>query len=146
MADEIHESAAVLREEERGYGAAAHIFSAIPLWGIVFLIGLWIAFKERSRELVFHIQQAMFFQVTLLIVGFFWLVVEVLAKITSVLNPGMAEVIRGANLFFLVMCYTVYACVCLAGAAMTYMGRPFFYPVYGRRILEGSLTKRDVED
>src|SRR5690606_17009694 len=53
---------ALVRREERGFAATAHLFAAIPLWGLVFLAVLLVWFKERSREVVFHIIQAMVFQ------------------------------------------------------------------------------------
>ena len=52
--------------EERGYILLAHLSAAIPLWGILFNGILWLSFKEKSRKVVFHAHQGIFFQVIFL--------------------------------------------------------------------------------
>lgn len=131
----------VVREEERGYAAAVHLLNAIPLWGFLFTAGMWVWFKERSREVVFHVQQAMVFQMVFLAVIVFFLAVNLLGLPVRVLAPAMADLMSRLNFFFLVSCYTAYAGVCLAGTVMTLLGRSFLYPFVGRRVLSGSLTK-----
>jgi hypothetical protein len=145
MTDKEITSAIVVREEERGFAAAAHLLGAIPLWGLVFLAALWIYFKERSREVVFHVQQAMMFQGAILLAFLVWLAVEFVSLPIDVLSPGLAELISRANLFLLVSCYAIYAAVCLTGTAFIMIGRPFLYPIVGRRVLEGNLTKSRTE-
>lgn len=135
------EAKVVVREDERGFAAACHLLAAVPLWGIVFLAGIWIYFKERSREVVFHVQQAMMFQMVLLAVGVFALVVQMIALPMNVLHSGLSNLITTLNTFFLITVYTAYVCVCLWGVVQTMMGRPFLYPLIGRRVLEGNLTK-----
>ncbi len=138
----VDESVIVVREEERGFAAAGHLVNAIPFWGFIFLMGLWLFFKERSREVVFHIQQAIVFQMIFLGLGVFALALELLFRVVSVVHPGMGAFFSKANVFFLMAAYSAYACVCVWGAVWTWMGRPFLYPHIGRRVLEGNLAKR----
>ncbi|MBX3729660.1 MAG: DUF4870 domain-containing protein [Candidatus Sumerlaeia bacterium] len=135
----------VVREEERGFAAAAHLLGAIPAWGLVFLACLWVYFKERSREVIFHIQQAMMFQTVFLAAVMFWVLMELLLLPIRVVHAGVAGLLEKANLFFLVSCYVAYAVVCAIGCVRTMSGRPFLYPAVGRRILEGSLTNTRTE-
>jgi uncharacterized Tic20 family protein len=145
MAEKSTGRAVIVREEERGFAAAAHLLTAIPLWGLVFLAALWIYFKERSREVVFHIQQAMMFQAAILVALLVWVFASLVTLPINVLSPGLAELISRANLFLLASCYAVYVAVCLAGTVLTMLGRPFVYPVVGNRVLEGNLTKSRTE-
>lgn len=135
------ETITVVREEERGFAAAVHLVNILPLWGFIFLVGIWIYFKERSREVVFHVQQALAFQTAFLGVGVVWLFFSVLFKIVGRLSPGLGALLDRANTFFLVVIFTLYACTCLAGCVATYMGRPFLYPLVGRKVLEGNMGR-----
>lgn len=136
----------VVREDERGYAAAAHFLGAIPLWGLLMLAGVWIYFKERSREIVFHVQQAMMFQTVLLGIFVVWLAVALIAKIVGVLQTGVAEFISLANQFFLISFYCIYAAVCVVGGCFTFAGKPFLYPVLGRRVLQGNVSKINEQE
>ncbi|MDX2177345.1 MAG: DUF4870 domain-containing protein [Candidatus Sumerlaeia bacterium] len=137
----------ILRPEERPAGALAHLFTAIPAWGLLANIGLWIYHKERSRDLVFHVQQAMVFQALLLV---FWVipasVLYLLAKVVGVIVPSLGGFLGSMNQFLMVLIYTAYVAVCLWGAVQTWLGKEFFYPIIGRRMFEGSLTKTPVEE
>jgi len=135
------QSFVAVRPEERGFAASAHLMAAIPLWGLVFLGLLWIFFKERSREVVFHVQQAMIFQMTFLAVAVFALTVYLIALPVGVLHEGLANFISHINTFFLISVYTLFAGTCLVGVGMVMTGRVFLYPVIGRRILEGTQSK-----
>lgn len=131
----------VPREDERGFAAAGHLLGAIPLWGFFFLALIWVYFKERSRQVVFQIQQAMLFQMVFLAVAVFALAIYLLLMPVHVLNAGLADFLYKANTFLLVSIYIVYACVCVAAMAFTLIGKPFLYPMVGRRILESGGTK-----
>lgn len=140
--DKIHVS---VREEERGYAAAAHLMGAIPFWGLVLLTGIWIYFKERSREVVFHVQQAMMFQTVFLVVGVFWLAAELLQRLIQVLNENVAHLISQVNAFFLIAFFIAYVITCLIGVVQTFLGHSFLYPFVGRRVYEGNLPKSSPE-
>jgi len=135
-------SAAAVREDERGFAAAVHFpMGAIPLWGLVFLAGMWMFFKERSREIVFHIQQAMVFHMVQMAAWLCWIAISLLEKPIGFLSETVARLLETLNLFMLITFLTAYAAVCLWGCAATLVGKPFLYPVIGRRVLEGSLAK-----
>jgi hypothetical protein len=132
---------ALVRREERGFAATAHLFAAIPLWGLVFLAVLLVWFKERSREVVFHIIQAMVFQGLLLVPVLGWVVIELLGRMVEVLSPTISEGVHLINAGLLFLVYTLYVVVCLYGCAATYAGRPFLYPFVGKPVLEGTRRK-----
>jgi len=131
----------IVREEERGFAAAAHLVNIVPFWGFVFLVGLWVYFKERSREVVLHVQQALAFQTLFLGAGVVWLFLSVIFKIVARLSSGLGIFLERANFFFLLLLFAAYAFTCVVACAMTYAGRPFVYPMIGRRVLEGTPGK-----
>lgn len=128
------------------FGALAHLATAIPIWGLVINIGMWVYFKERSRELLFHIQQAMVFQGVLLAILIPWVILQIVGNILSSLNERMGSVLLNLNGFMVSVLLAVYVAYCLWGALMTYVGRPFYYAVLGRRVFEGALRKTSVEE
>ncbi len=132
---------ALVRREERGFAATAHLFAAIPLWGLVFLFMLLVWFKERSREVVFHIIQAMVFQGVLLLPLIAYNILELVARMVDVLSPTLAAALRMGNMSLVVVMGTLYAATCLYGCFATYCGRPFLYPLVGRPVLEGTRRK-----
>ncbi len=126
-----------MREEERRYAALAHLLAIVPGWGILGDAGIWLVFKERSREIVFHAQQAIFFQVSLLLFVVVYVVISLVEGILRLISEGLANFIHSTNLFFLTLCYVVYALVCLYGAFRVLSGGEFQYPVIGQRMAEG---------
>lgn len=126
-----------MREDERLWASLAHLVAAIPLWGVVGDTAIWLYFKERSRDVVFHAQQAIFFQAGVLAIGLVWVLVGMLQKIISVISAGVGSLVATANNFFLIVFLILYACVCLFGAYKTWSGGTFLYPVIGARMAEG---------
>lgn len=135
-----------LRDEERGFAAAAHLLGAVPMWGLVFLILMWIYFKERSRGVVFHVQQAAVFFSAQLAILLVYVGIGLVLKPIAIINEWLAGVLASINWLVLVVCFGAYIITCLYGTVKTFLGRPFFYPAIGRRVLEGSLLKTRVED
>lgn len=131
----------VPREEDRGFGALAHLFAAVPIWGLVLNAGMFLHFRERSREVAFHAQQGLWFQGVGLVILIVYLLVEVLLRIVGVLSEPLAHGLHLVNLLMTSICFTAYATCCLAGAALTLAGKPFLYPRLGRRLLEGFWRK-----
>ena len=146
MARNEDEQYVVVREEERGFAALIHLLNAIPLWGVVFITVIWIYFRERSREMIFQAQQAMVFHIVSLVIVLVWLVVEMITFPVHVLSEPVASAIDAGNLFLLVVCLAIYAMICLTGVGLTLLGRPFLYPVLGRRVLRGSVRKTSTEE
>lgn len=136
----------ILREEERPFGAIAHLATAVPIWGLVFNVGLWLYFRQRSREMIFHLQQAMFFHGVLMIVAIAWVGLQTVGWVIHYLAPRLGDAVLNTNLFILMLAYTAYVGVCVWGALQSYLGNGFFYPLIGRRLHEGSLRKTQVEE
>ncbi len=136
----------VLRPEERLFGALAHVATALPIWGLVINLGLWVYFKERSRELLFHIQQAMVFQGALLVIILPWALVRLVGSILGYLSEDMGGLLLKLNAFMVSALLAIYVAYCLWAALMTYTGRPFYYAVFGRRVFEGAVRKTAVEE
>lgn len=139
-------SLAVVREEERGFAAAAHLMAIVPLWGVVFLAGLWLYFRESSREVVFHVQQALVYQMMMLAAFCVWLIVELALMPVRVLAPWLADRAGEVNLTLLGVVLALYAVGCLVGCVQTYRGQAFLYPVIGRRVLRGAARKSMMGD
>ncbi len=126
-----------MREDERRYAALAHLLAIVPGWGILGDAGIWLVFKERSREIVFHAQQAIFFQAALLLFVVVYVVISLVEGILRLISDGLANLIHSANLFFLGLCFAIYAVICLYGAFRVFTGGEFLYPVVGQRMAEG---------
>ncbi len=139
------ESIAIVRPEERPWGALIHALGWIPVWGFIINSSIWLYFKNRSRELVFHIQQAIQFQIYVLIPLITWILCSIMIRFIGALSPGLGETLQMVNTFLFILCTTIAGCIGLAGATMVYLGKGFFYPLIGRRVLEGSIKKYSQE-
>jgi uncharacterized Tic20 family protein len=126
-----------MRDDERFFAAISHAAVIIPFWGIVLAAGIWMYFKERSREVVFHAQQAIFFQVGALAFFLLAIVAKIFEGIVRLISDPLANAISTLNLFFLSLGFVAYAAVCLYGAYRTWTGAPFLYPIIGKRMAEG---------
>lgn len=137
---------AVLRPEERPWGALAHLFAAVPFWGILFNLVLWIHFKERSRLMLFHLQQAMMFQAMLLALLVPLVLAKLLGALIGFLFDGAARFFNALNVLMASVGITAYVAVCLYAAYRTYSGAAFFYPIFGRRMFDGAMRKTTAEE
>jgi uncharacterized Tic20 family protein len=126
-----------MRDDERKFAALAHALNSVPLWGVLGAGAVWLFFKERSREVVFHAQQAIFFHVAVLAFFVVFILIGIFGGIVSLISEGLGEVIKDANLLFLVLCLIAYAATCLYGAYRTLSGSEFLYPLIGPRMAEG---------
>lgn len=133
----------VVRPEERGFAATAHLITMIPFWGYLFLILLYLHFREKSREVVFHVQQAMAFMFVGLCVLLFYLFASLIIKLIKTLDPEVAVILFKINFGFLLAVYAIYCLVCLYAIVAVYLGRPFLYPLVGKKLLNG--FKRSLE-
>lgn len=131
----------IVRPEERPWGLLVHALGWIPVWGFVLNSLLWLYFKNRSREMIFHIQQAIQFQIFILLAMLVWIVGSIFAGIVENLSLTVGNFFQTLNTFILVCVLTVSALVAFWGGAMVYSGKAFLYPVFGRRVLEGSRKK-----
>ena len=132
---------ALVRPEERPWGFMVHGLGWIPVWGFVLNCVLWLFFKNRSRQMVFHIQQAIQFHIYLLLPVLAWIVVSIFLNILGNLNAGLAGGLHLINNTLLSIVLTFCAGLAIWGGGMVYAGRPFLYPLFGRQVLEGSIRK-----
>ncbi|GEM_PF-537960 len=133
-----------MRDDERPFAALAHLLAAIPLWGVIGDTVIWLYFKERCREVVFHAQQAILFQVTVLVLIVVAEVAALLGRIVRFINENLSEFILDANYKILIVCFVAYVAICLYGAWVTWTGGSFLYPFIGRRMAQG--FRRNQED
>ncbi len=138
---DLDESLVVVRSEDRPWGFLVHALGWVPIWGFVFNAAVWLYYKNRSREMVFHVQQAVQYQIIVLMPVIAWIVCSILTNIIGILSPTLGGVLQVLNTFLLSLAITVLAAVALYGGALVYAGKPFLYPVLGRRVLEGSIRK-----
>lgn len=135
------ETLVILREEERPWGFLLHALAWVPVWGFVVSMLLWVYYRHRSREMVFHIQQAIQLQITVLVPVLLWIVGSILTEVVKGVSPGMGAALATANDFVAVSLLTLMAAVAVVGGGLVYLGKGFLYPVIGRRVLEGTLRK-----
>lgn len=135
------ESLVVVRPDERPWGFLVHAIGWIPVWGFVFNAAIWLYFKNRSREMVFHVQQCIQYQIVVLIPVITWVICSILTQIIGNLSGPIGMLLQTINTFILSAVLTLLGCVALYGAGMVYVGKGFLYPVLGRRVLEGTIRK-----
>ena len=121
-------------EEERGYIFLSHLFAAIPLWGILFNGIIWMTFKERSRRIVFHAHQGIFFQTIFLAAVFMGLVVHLFTKLVGVIDVSLAGIMSSVNILILIIVIIAYEAVCVFAMWNTLQGRDFSYPLIEKRL------------
>lgn len=138
---ELEESLIVLRPEDRVWGFFLHLLGWIPVWGFVLCAAVWLLFKNRSREMIFHVQQTIQFQIVVLVPMVVWIVASLLIALIGTLSPGFGNFLAVLNNFILSAVLTACAGVAVWGAVFVYLGKPFLYPFIGRRVLEGSISK-----
>jgi len=126
-----------MRDDERFFAALCHAAVIIPFWGIVAAALVWMYFKERSREVVFHAQQGIFFQVCALAIFLIAILAKIFEGIIRLISDSLADAIAALNFFFIVLGFVIYAGICLYGAYRVWTGNSFLYPVIGRRMAEG---------
>lgn len=136
----------VLREEERPWGALTHVFAAVPLWGMLLNFGLWLHFRERSRLMLFHVQQALVFQMLALLLAFPWFLLQLLGRVVQSLAPRLGQFLLNTNSVLAMAVITVYVLVCLWGAIRVWATGRFYYPFIGQGIYRGALNKTRVEE
>jgi len=125
-----------MNREERGYVLLAHLFAAIPLWGIVFNGILWLCFKERSRKVVYHAHQGIFFQVIFLAALLVGLVVFLFNHLVAVINSPLASIISFGNWIVIFVIWAIYELTCLYAMWNVIQGREFEYPFVGAKLRE----------
>ena len=114
--------------------ALVHLLIILPLWGILFAGIIWLNFKERSREVVFHAQQAIFFQCIFLLFFLVYLIFSLFCSLIEVFNQKLAIILITGNRVLLIMCGMIYISVCLYAAIRLIFGMDFSYPYVGRKL------------
>ena len=135
-----------MNKEERGYLLLAHLFAAIPLWGIVFNGILWLSFKEKSRRVVFHAHQGIFFQVVFLATLLIGLIVFLFTQLISVINQSLASLISAGNWIVIIVIWIAYEFTCLYAMWNILQGRDFEYPFIGAKLREEGTMKMSVKE
>lgn len=132
----ILKSDIIVRREERGFAATAHLVNMIPLWGYLFLIMLYFYFREKSREVTFHVKQAMSFTFIFHMVLMFYLFAEVMFRLISILNSELALILQSLNWGIFIGAFGIHCIICLYGIIMVYKGSAFYYPIVGRKVFK----------
>ncbi len=130
---------------ERGYIMLTHFLNIIPLWGILVSGIIWMTFKEKSRRIVFHAQQAIFFQVIFLCVILVGLVAKLFISLIGVLNTFFSSLLNYANNVILILIFAAYILTCLYAAFKVHGGDEFLYPFAGKRLMEATAEDFDAD-
>lgn len=139
--DKPSHTLSILRYEERPWGFLVHALGVIPIWGFLFSAAVWLYFRHRSREMVFHVQQAVQFHIFILLPILAWIIVGIFSSVVYQLSPMIAGLMDTLALFALAGFLAVMAAIALVGGFLTYLGRPFLYPLIGERVLKGTMAK-----
>jgi len=123
-------------QEEKKFSALAHIFALIPFWGILGNGIIWYSFKEKSKEVIFHAHQAIFFQITLLIFFGFALLVELFCRLLKVVHLDLAMLLSRFNHLIFYIGVLIYALMCLFAAWTILSGSNYEYPIIGKKLRE----------
>lgn len=123
-----------MKQEERTIAALTHLLIIVPLWGILFAGIIWLNFKERSREVVFHAQQAIFFQCILLLIFLIGAVFSLFSELIKVFNQKLAQIMIKGNIWLLIICFAIYAAICIYAALLIIFGKDFNYPYVGKKL------------
>ena len=99
-----------------------------------------------SREVVFHVQQALVYHMVMLSAFCVWLLVELALMPIQVLARWVAEYANDVNTALLGVVLAIYGLGALVGCVQTYRGQPFLYPAIGRRVLRGAARKSMMGD
>ncbi|MFH0795158.1 MAG: DUF4870 domain-containing protein [bacterium] len=126
----------MLKQNEREASALIHVGIIIPGWGLLIAGLVWFYFKELSRRVVFQAQQAIFFQILLLLAGVVALLLGNLCKLVEVVSPTFGEMLAKFNFWLFAGVFGVYAAVCLFGVYKVLCGEEFRYPIVGKRLAE----------
>jgi uncharacterized Tic20 family protein len=135
------EGLVAVRWEERPMAAVLHLLGWIPVWGFVVAALFWLFYRQRSRQLVFHVQQVVQLQILVLLPLLAWCVATIFARVLGLISVTAATGLQWALDFGASSALTVAAALAIWGAVEVYRGRPFLYPFFGRRVLEASIRK-----
>jgi uncharacterized Tic20 family protein len=119
--------------QEQLVSALCHLFNAVPLWGLLFCGWVWFALREESRFVVRNARQAMMFHGLMMAGLLIWMMLEWFSRIIGVLSPALSSLLSQLNNLIVTIFLLSYVAICLAGSARCYSGRPFRYPLVGRR-------------
>jgi uncharacterized Tic20 family protein len=136
------------RDEERGFMLLAHLFAAIPLWGILFNGILWLSFQQKSRKVVFHAHQGIFFQVVFLAMLLVGLIVFLFSHLVGVINKTLGSLLGFGNWVILISIFIIYELTCLYAIWNILQGREFEYPFIGAKLRENDhdIPYEDMEE
>ena len=123
-----------MKQEERAIAALVHLIIIIPLWGILFAGVVWMLYKERNREVVFHAVQAIFFQSFFLLIFLIYLIFRLFSYLVMVIDQKIAASMTWGNNHLLFVCGVAYVAMCIFGALRIALGSDFRYPVIGRKV------------
>ena len=134
--------------EERGYILLAHLSAAIPLWGILFNGILWLSFKEKSRKVVFHAHQGIFFQVIFLAALLVGLIAFLFIQLIAVVNGSLAAILGFGNWVVMAIVWAAYEITCFYAMWSIVQGRDFEYPLVGAKLRgnTSSIKTSNLED
>jgi uncharacterized protein len=132
--------------DERGNIFLAHLFTIIPLWGILFNGIMWVSFKDRSRKIVFHAHQCIFFQVVFLAAIIVGLIFNLLVKLISAINGTIGALLGFVNSSIISLIIIIYFGSCLYAMWSILQGHDFEYPFIGSKLRENSISPDSSND
>lgn len=126
-----------MRHSERTAACLSHLAGLIPLWGALVMAAVYWQYRGRSRPVLFHVHQAVFFHVTMLLLLTIPLLVYALGRMAGVLRPQVGELVSEIGFWGAMGVLAVNTVMVTVAANATIDGRHFQYPFFGKRLRPG---------
>ncbi|MCP5095099.1 MAG: DUF4870 domain-containing protein [Chloroflexi bacterium] len=130
--------------DERVISAIAHGAIILPMWGLIAAIVIWLTQREKSPFVRQQALQAVSWQVTQILTMFVGMGCYMLSFLTMIPFTMSASGSNGEPPFFFFLPFAamglvfllmfVFIVVGIVAAVRNLQGRPFFYPIIGKRL------------
>ncbi|KAA3659442.1 MAG: DUF4870 domain-containing protein [Chloroflexi bacterium] len=130
--------------DDRIMSAIAHGAILLPMWGTIAAIIIWVTQKEKSEFVRQQAMQAIAWQVSQIVIMFFGMACYMCSFLTMIPFAETMETSSSGFPFFLIIPFgsmgfmmvsmLAFIVVGIVAAVRTLQGRPFTYPLIGRRI------------
>lgn len=130
-----------IRPDERFMAALAYLGGVIPIWGIVMAWVIREVWRERSRHVVFHTVQVIWWQTALLLAFVIYVLTQQAVRVTVAAEGGapagfrnLVGAMESINEWVILVVSALYIVLCLIFVWRTLDGHDVKIPIIGPRI------------
>lgn len=128
----------VIHPRDRAIVAWTYLAAVVPLFGILVAGLIHMAYKERSRTVIFHAKQAIAGQAMMLLVFVVVILFYLFARLVGVISPWLGDKLTYFDLIVLYAVFLAYMFWCFYYAWMSLDGRDLDYPLVGPQLRDRS--------